>query len=147
LAAESYPASVREVGMALCVCFNMLTLGLQLLVYPFVTARVGYSTSFCIYGVINIVALALCFLFTVDTQKLSLDDLQSTFELGIWMHCRYRFTEVLPKALGVLRTNITGYAAVALNLFLGKPPKVCDDIDPFYDWALDEQERRERREA
>jgi hypothetical protein len=49
LAAESYPASVREVGMSLCVFSNMMALGIQLLVYPFITARVGYSASFCIY--------------------------------------------------------------------------------------------------
>jgi hypothetical protein len=54
-------------------------------------------------------------------------------------------------APGVLWTNLTAYMSFARKLFLGKPPEVCDEIDPFHDWAPTESSRwtelRERRKA
>jgi Sugar (and other) transporter len=49
LAAESFPSSVREAGMAVCVFINMTSLGILLLIYPFVTDPIGYTASLCIF--------------------------------------------------------------------------------------------------
>jgi hypothetical protein len=68
LPAESFPSSVRESGMALCVALNMLTLGLQILFYPIVSAHFPYWISLLIYTIINAVAFILVFLFSVDTK-------------------------------------------------------------------------------
>lgn len=49
LPAESFPSSVRESGMALCVSLNMLALGLQILFYPILSSKYSYWTSLVIY--------------------------------------------------------------------------------------------------
>lgn len=50
LPAESFPSSVRESGMAVCVALNMLSLGLQLLLYPIISAHIDYWQSLLIYA-------------------------------------------------------------------------------------------------
>ncbi|EEP77137.1 predicted protein [Uncinocarpus reesii 1704] len=49
LSAESFPSTVREAGMAMCVFINMTSLGIQLLIYPFITGPIGFTASLCIY--------------------------------------------------------------------------------------------------
>jgi Sugar (and other) transporter len=49
LAAESFPSSVREAGMAVCVFINMTSLGVLLLIYPIITAPINYTASLCIF--------------------------------------------------------------------------------------------------
>ena len=49
LSAESFGSSVRECGMAAAVSINMLSLGIQLLVYPFITRPIHYWGSLFIY--------------------------------------------------------------------------------------------------
>ncbi|OCK91711.1 MFS general substrate transporter [Cenococcum geophilum 1.58] len=89
--AESFPSSVRESGMAACVALNMLSLGLQLLLYPIISSHIDYWKSLLIYTCVNIAAFILCFLFCVDTKNKSLDDLQYSFKQSLWHHARYRF--------------------------------------------------------
>lgn len=50
LPAESFPSSVRESGMAACVALNMLSLGLQLLLYPIISSHFDYWKSPLIYA-------------------------------------------------------------------------------------------------
>jgi hypothetical protein len=83
LSAESFPSSVREAGMAVCVFINMTSLGLLLLIYPFVTTPLGWTMSLVLFGVVDVLATILCFLFCVDTKDRTLDELQFSFDLPL----------------------------------------------------------------
>lgn len=113
LAAESFPSSVREAGMALCVFLNMFSLGLLLALYPFTTERIDYTTSLCIIGALDFVAFILCFLYCVDTQKRTLDQMQFNFEQRLSLHANYRLFEVLPALFK--RTKPATFHVWALN--------------------------------
>lgn len=95
--AESFPSSVREISMSVSVFLNMFSLGVFLFTYPVITGSIDYSASLCIFGVIDLIAFVLCFLFCVDTRKRSLDQLQFSFGLPIILHAEYRRFEVLPQ--------------------------------------------------
>jgi len=97
LSAESFPASVREAGMAVCVFINMTSLGVLLIVYPFITTPLGYTMSLVLFGVVDVIATILCFLFCVDTKGRTLDELQFSFDLPSMLHAKYRVSYVFPE--------------------------------------------------
>ncbi|KAI9787477.1 MAG: hypothetical protein M1839_000006 [Geoglossum umbratile] len=73
LSAEVFPAVIREVGMAVSVSVNMISLGLLILVFPWLSSAMhGYTASLCLFTVLNLVGFALCFLLRPDTKDRSL---------------------------------------------------------------------------
>ncbi|KAF7508877.1 hypothetical protein GJ744_008586 [Endocarpon pusillum] len=139
LAAESFPSSVREAGMAISVFINSTFLGALLVVYPFVTAPIGYTASLCIFGCIDALAFIACFLFCVDTRDRTLDELQYSFDLPLSIHCAYRLFYVMPEAW-------KHYSKLVLRFF-GKKDGTEDEeagpsdsevkwgLVPFHRWA------------
>ncbi|KAI1916274.1 hypothetical protein LOZ65_005301 [Ophidiomyces ophidiicola] len=142
LSAESFPSTVREAGMAICVFINMTSLGIQLLIYPFITAPIGFTASLCIYGCVDILGFIACFLFCVDTKDRTLEQLQFSFDLPLSVHCEYRLFYVLPEVTRNCVSFLTswtrgkkGQGGMLDSTSLDSSTESEWGLIPFYRWA------------
>lgn len=94
--AEVFPLSHREVGMSWAVATNNFWGAILSLTFPTMLHKMTATGAFGFYAGLNLVALALIFLFVPETKQKSLEELDDVFAISNRRHAKYQMTEVLP---------------------------------------------------
>jgi Sugar (and other) transporter len=94
--AEVFPLSHREVGMAWAVATNNFWAATLSLTFPYMLNAFKPQGAFGFYAGLNLVALALIFLFVPETKQRSLEELDYVFAVPTRTHAKYQLTKVLP---------------------------------------------------
>ncbi|RFU78197.1 sugar transporter [Trichoderma arundinaceum] len=94
--AEVFPLSHREIGMSWAVATNNFWASVLSLTFPRMLAAMTATGAFGFYAGLNLVALALIFLFVPETKQKTLEELDYVFSVSDRRHAQYQLTEVLP---------------------------------------------------
>ncbi|KAK2059994.1 hypothetical protein LY76DRAFT_591807 [Colletotrichum caudatum] len=94
--AEVFPLSHREVGMSWAVATNNFWASVLSLTLPRMLIAMTATGVFCFYAGLNLVALALIFLFVPETKQKSLEELDYVFGVPTRKHASYQLGTVLP---------------------------------------------------
>ncbi|KAJ5908416.1 hypothetical protein N7495_001098, partial [Penicillium taxi] len=94
--AEVFPISHREIGMAWAVATNNSWASVLSFTFPYMLRALTPQGAFAFYAFLNMVALALIFLFMPETKQRSLEELGFVFGLSTRTHAHYQLTKVLP---------------------------------------------------
>ncbi|KAH6603290.1 sugar transporter [Trichoderma cornu-damae] len=94
--AEVFPLSHREIGMSWAVATNNFWAAVLSITFPRMLAALSATGAFCFYAGLNLVAMALIFLFVPETKQKTLEELDYVFSVSDRRHAQYQLTEVLP---------------------------------------------------
>ncbi|KAK1240578.1 hypothetical protein MKX07_004606 [Trichoderma sp. CBMAI-0711] len=94
--AEVFPLSHREIGMSWAVATNNFWASVLSLTFPRMLAAMTATGAFSFYAGLNLIALALIFLFVPETKQKTLEELDYVFGVSDRRHAKYQLTEVLP---------------------------------------------------
>jgi len=94
--AEVFPLSHREVGMDWAVATNNFWASVLSLTFPYMLNAFRPQGAFGFYAALNLIALALIFLFLPETKQRSLEELDYVFAVPVRTHAKYQLTQVLP---------------------------------------------------
>ncbi|UQC91257.1 uncharacterized protein CLUP02_16791 [Colletotrichum lupini] len=94
--AEVFPLSHREIGMSWAVATNNFWASVLSLTLPRMLIAMTSTGVFCFYAGLNLVALALIFLFVPETKQKSLEELDYVFGVPERTHAAYQVKTVLP---------------------------------------------------
>ncbi|KAL6851776.1 sugar transporter domain-containing protein [Trichoderma novae-zelandiae] len=94
--AEVFPLSHREIGMSWAVATNNFWASVLSLTFPRMLTAMSATGAFSFYAGLNLIALALIFLFVPETKQKTLEELDYVFSVSDRRHARYQLTEVLP---------------------------------------------------
>lgn len=94
--AEVFPLSHREIGMSWAVATNNFWASVLSLTFPRMLTAMTATGAFSFYAGLNLVALALIFLFVPETKQKTLEELDYVFSVSDRRHAQYQLTEVLP---------------------------------------------------
>jgi hypothetical protein len=94
--AEVFPLSHREIGMSWAVATNNFWASVLSLTFPRMLTAMTATGAFSFYAGLNLVALALIFLFVPETKQKTLEELDYVFSVSNRRHSQYQLTEVLP---------------------------------------------------
>lgn len=94
--AEVFPLSHREIGMSWAVATNNFWGSILSLTFPRMLTAMTATGAFSFYAGLNLVALALIFLFVPETKQKTLEELDYVFSVSDRRHAQYQLTEVLP---------------------------------------------------
>ncbi|TFA99898.1 Polyol transporter 5 [Trichoderma ghanense] len=94
--AEVFPLSHREIGMSWAVATNNFWASVLSLTFPRMLTAMTATGAFSFYAGLNLVALALIFLFVPETKQKTLEELDYVFSVSDRRHAKYQLTEVLP---------------------------------------------------
>ncbi|KAH7137334.1 hypothetical protein B0J13DRAFT_559503 [Dactylonectria estremocensis] len=94
--AEVFPLSHREIGMSWAVATNNFWASVLSLTFPRMLSAMTATGAFCFYAGLNLVALALIFLFVPETKQKTLEELDYVFEVSDRAHASYQLKTVLP---------------------------------------------------
>lgn len=94
--AEVFPLSHREVGMSWAVATNNFWGSILSLTFPRLIRAFTPTGAFGFYAGLNLVALALIFLFVPETKQKSLEELDYVFGVSTRAHAKYQMGTVLP---------------------------------------------------
>lgn len=94
--AEVFPLSHREIGMSWAVATNNFWAAVLSLTFPSMLKAMTPTGAFGFYAGLNLVALALIFLFVPETKQKSLEELDQVFSVSTRRHAQYQLREVLP---------------------------------------------------
>ena len=94
--AEVFPLSHREIGMAWAVATNNFWAAILSLTFPYMLRALTPQGAFGFYAALNLVALALIFLFLPETKQCSLEELDYVFGVPTRTHAKFQLTQVLP---------------------------------------------------
>lgn len=94
--AEVFPLSHREIGMSWAVATNNFWGSILSLTFPRMLHAMSATGAFCFYAGLNLVALALIFLFMPETKQKTLEELDYVFAVSDRTHARYQLGTVLP---------------------------------------------------
>jgi sugar porter (SP) family MFS transporter len=94
--AEVFPLSHREIGMSWAVATNNFWASVLSLTFPRMLTAMTATGAFGFYAGLNLVALALIFLFVPETKQKTLEELDYVFSVSDRRHAQYQLTEVLP---------------------------------------------------
>ncbi|KAH7321064.1 hypothetical protein B0I35DRAFT_477585 [Stachybotrys elegans] len=95
-AAEVFPLSHREVGMAFSVATCLFWAAVVSITYPLMLARLGVFGSFLMYAGFNVLALVMIFLWLPETKQRTLEELDYIFAVPTRVFMRYQVTKALP---------------------------------------------------
>ncbi|KAK4060332.1 MFS domain-containing protein [Trichoderma simmonsii] len=95
-AAEVFPLSHREVGMAFAVATCFLWAAVLSITFPLMLARLGVMGSFGLYALFNIIALVMIFLWLPETKQRTLEELDYIFAVPTRVFMKYQVTKTLP---------------------------------------------------
>ncbi|KKY18963.1 putative sugar transporter [Diplodia seriata] len=93
---EVFPLSHREVGMSWAVATNNFWAFALGLTFPRMLRALRPQGAFGLYAGLNVVALALIYLFVPETKMRSLEELDYVFAVPTTVHARYQAGQVLP---------------------------------------------------
>jgi sugar porter (SP) family MFS transporter len=94
--AEVFPLSHREIGMSWAVATNNFWASVLSLTFPRMLTAMTATGAFGFYAGLNLVALALIFLFVPETKQKTLEELDQVFGVPDRTHARYQLSTVLP---------------------------------------------------
>ncbi|PKS11686.1 hypothetical protein jhhlp_001674 [Lomentospora prolificans] len=94
--AEVFPLSHREIGMSWAVATNNFWGSILSLTFPRMLHAMTATGAFCFYAGLNLVALALIFLFMPETKQKTLEELDYVFAVPDRKHAKYQLGTVLP---------------------------------------------------
>ena len=94
--AEVFPLSHREIGMSWAVATNNFWASVLSLTFPRMLTAMTATGAFGFYAGLNLVALALIFLFVPETKQKTLEELDQVFAVPDRTHARYQLFTVLP---------------------------------------------------
>ncbi|KEZ46578.1 hypothetical protein SAPIO_CDS0382 [Scedosporium apiospermum] len=94
--AEVFPLSHREIGMSWAVATNNFWASILSLTFPRMLIAMTATGAFCFYAGLNLVALALIFLFVPETKQKTLEELDYVFAVPDRKHAKYQLSTVLP---------------------------------------------------
>ncbi|PFH56912.1 hypothetical protein XA68_15766 [Ophiocordyceps unilateralis] len=95
-AAEVFPLSHREVGMAWAVATCLFWASVLSVTFPLMLDRLGVLGSFGLYSLFNIMALLMIFLWLPETKQRTLEELDYIFGVPTRVFMRYQVTKALP---------------------------------------------------
>ncbi|KAL2810623.1 general substrate transporter [Aspergillus granulosus] len=95
-AAEVYPISHRELGMAWSVAINALGSSILSLTFPYLLQTFTTPGAFGFYAGLNVLAFVMIFLWVPETKRLTLEELDSVFEVPTALFTRYQLSVALP---------------------------------------------------
>ncbi|KAH8688416.1 sugar transporter [Ilyonectria robusta] len=94
--AEVFPLSHREIGMSWAVATNNFWASVLSLTFPRMLIAMTATGAFGFYAGLNLVALALIFLFVPETKQKTLEELDYVFAVPDRVHASYQLKTVLP---------------------------------------------------
>lgn len=94
--AEVFPLSHREIGMSWAVATNNFWASILSLTFPRMLQAMTPTGAFCFYAGLNLIALALIFLFVPETKQKTLEELDYVFAVSDRHHSSYQLFTVLP---------------------------------------------------
>lgn len=95
-AAEVYPISHRELGMAWSVALNALGSAVLALTFPYLLQSFTTPGAFGFYAGLNVLAFVMIFLWVPETKRRSLEELDYVFEVPSTLFMKYQISDVLP---------------------------------------------------
>lgn len=95
-AAEVFPLSHREMGMAWAVWINAFGAAVLALTFPYMLTAFTPTGAIEFYCGLNIVAFIMIFLFVPETKALTLEELDYVFSIPTRQFMKYQATEALP---------------------------------------------------
>ncbi|KAF4123587.1 Sugar (and other) transporter [Geosmithia morbida] len=95
-AAEVFPLSHREVGMAWSVATCLGCAAVVSVTFPLMHARLGTMGVFFLYAGLNLVGLVIIFLWMPETKQRTLEELDYIFAVPTHVFMRYQVTQTLP---------------------------------------------------
>ncbi len=94
--AEVFPLSHREVGMSFAVATANCWAAVLSLTFPRILAALNSQGAFALYAGLNIVSVGLIFLFLLETQLKTLNELDDVFPIPGRTFIEYQISEYLP---------------------------------------------------
>lgn len=94
--AEVFPLSHRELGMSFAVATANFWAAVLSLTFPRILTSLGSPGAFGLYAGLNVLAVALIFLFVPETRLKTLDELDDVFSIPTRTFIKYQITEYLP---------------------------------------------------
>ncbi|CAF9917399.1 MAG: hypothetical protein GOMPHAMPRED_001243 [Gomphillus americanus] len=79
--AEVFPLSHRELGMSSATAVTNVFAAVLSLTFPWLLSVLGTTGSFMLYGLLNVVAWVLVFLFVPETKQRTLEELDEVFSV------------------------------------------------------------------
>ncbi|ORY28300.1 hexose transport-related protein [Naematelia encephala] len=95
-AAEAYPLTHREAGMSFAVQQNNMWSAVLGLTFPSMLVAFGAAGAFFFYAGTNLLAWVLIFLFTPETSKRTLEELDFVFAVPVPVFAKYQTKTWLP---------------------------------------------------
>jgi MFS family permease len=94
--AEAFPLSHREAGMAFSVSTCLGWAGVLGITFPFLLERAGAIGAFGMYACLNVLAFVMIFLWVPETMQLSLEELDSVFNVPTRSFMKHQCGTVAP---------------------------------------------------
>lgn len=88
--------SHREAGASVAVAINLLFAGLLTIFYPKINTKFTTSGAMGFFSGLNVIAFVLVYLLVEETQRLSLEDLDTIFKRSKLQHMAYQTRTYLP---------------------------------------------------
>lgn len=95
-AAEVFPLSHREIGMAWAVCVNAAGAFALGLTFPYMLIALTPTGAFGFYCGLNIIALVSIFLWVPETRQYTLEELDYIFSIPTDRFMKYQLTKTVP---------------------------------------------------
>ncbi|CAG8283231.1 unnamed protein product [Penicillium salamii] len=95
-AAEVFPLSHRELGMAWAVSINAGGASVLALTFPYMLTAFSPTGAFGFYCGLNVLAFFMIFFWVPETKELTLEELDYVFALSTWKFMKYQCTDAVP---------------------------------------------------
>ncbi|KAJ7148961.1 hypothetical protein C8R43DRAFT_1128727 [Mycena crocata] len=95
-AAECFPLSHRETGVAWSIFVNNTVSTILGLTFPSMLAGMGPTGAFCFYGGLNLVAFVMIFFWLPETKQRTLEELDFIFAVPTRRHMSYQMRTWAP---------------------------------------------------
>lgn len=130
--AEVFPLSHREIGMAWAVATNNFWAAVITFAFPRMLQAMTTTGTFGFYAGMNLLALAMVFMWMPETKQRSLEQLDEIFSVPMRTHMKFQLTEILPWWFKKWILQNRGVATPQLYSFLD------DGVAPTHDLKSDE---------
>ncbi|KAJ9092100.1 hypothetical protein QFC21_006966 [Naganishia friedmannii] len=94
--AEVFPLAQREMGMAFAVSVCLGFSAILSITFPSMLRAMGATGAFCFYAGLNVLAFIMIFHLVPETKALTLEELDSVFNVPTAQFVRYQYKSALP---------------------------------------------------